>query len=77
MTVTPGKYGSKFQPSTLKKAKELRKLKPKIQIQIDGGINNKTIKKAKSYADSFVSGSYIQNTENPKQAIKELTKIAN
>ena len=45
MTVNPGKYGSKFLPKTLDKIKELRKLKPKLNIEVDGGINDKTIHK--------------------------------
>lgn len=68
MTAAPGKYGSKFLPITLKKVKELRKLKSKLNIEVDGGINNKTIKQAKKAgANSFVIGSYLQ--ENKKLRI--------
>ena len=77
MTVIPGKYGSRFLSSSLRKSNKIRNINSKIKIEIDGGINNKTINKAKKYADSFVSGSYIQNTENPKEVIKELEKLAN
>ena len=76
MTVNPGKYGAKFLPSALKKVNELRNLKKNIRIGIDGGINEQTIKKAK-LADFFISGSYIQNLKNPKQAIRNLKKLAN
>lgn len=72
MTVNPGKYGGKFLPNALKKVRELRKLKPKLNIEVDGGINNKTIKQArKAGANSFVIGSYLQ--ENNK--IRELKNI--
>ncbi len=67
MTVNPGSYGGKFLPSTLKKVKELRKLKPKLNIEVDGGINNKTIFAAKSAgANIFVSGSYLQESKDIK-----------
>jgi|TARA_Y100000310_G_C20701271_1_gene830100 ribulose-phosphate 3-epimerase len=73
MTVTPGKYGSKFIPSTIKKVKEIRKLNPKMKIGIDGGINDKTIKKvSKLKLDFIVSGSYLQKSKNIKNAFKVL-----
>lgn len=76
MTVNPGRYGSKFLPKTLKKIKELRKLKPRLNIEVDGGIGDKTINLAlKSGANSFVVGSYLQKNENPKKAIKVLRDI--
>ena len=75
MTVNPGRYGSKFLPKMLDKVKFLKKLKPKLNIEVDGGIDNKTIHKAfKSGANSFIVGSYLQKSENPKESIKELRK---
>lgn len=76
MTVNPGKYGSKFLPQTLKKVKQLKKIKPSLNIEVDGGINNKTIKKASNAGASiFVSGSYIQKSDNPKETIKLLMSL--
>lgn len=73
MTVKPGKYGNRFVPSALKKVRALRKLKPKLNIEVDGGISPKTIKKASDAgADLFVSGSYIMKSRNAKKAIKKL-----
>jgi len=73
MTVNPGKYGSKFLQNTLKKVKEIRKLKPKLDIEVDGGINNQTISKAvRVGATSFVSGTYIQKSRNIKKDIGKL-----
>ena len=61
MTVNPGFYGSKFLPRTLNKIKELRKLKPRLNIEVDGGISDKTIKRVSDAgANIFCSGSYIQ-----------------
>jgi len=77
MTVRPGKYGSRFIPSALKKANKIKSFNPKIKIQIDGGINDKTIVRARKYADAFVSGSYVKNAESSKEAIKELSGIVN
>ena len=69
MTVTPGKYGSKFLPSTLKKIKEL---KSKVKIEVDGGMSPSTIKKVKKAgATKFVVGSYLQKND-VKTAIKKL-----
>lgn len=73
MTVNPGKYGAKFLSKMLIKIKELRKLKPKLNIEVDGGINDKNIHKAfKSGANSFVVGSYLQNSKNPKESLEKL-----
>jgi len=77
MTVIPGRYGSRFLPSSLKKSNKIKNNNPKMKVQIDGGIDNKTIIRAKSYADSFVSGSYVQNAKSSKEAINNLEKLAN
>ena len=76
MTVHPGRYGSKFLSRSLEKVKELRKLKPELNIEVDGGINDKTILRAsKTGANGFVVGSYIQKSENPQKALKNLKEI--
>ena len=77
MTVSPGKYGAGFLSKKLRKVKEIRKLNDKIDIGIDGGINNKTIVKAKKVgANIFTVGSYLQKAENPKEALRKLkTKL--
>ena len=73
MTVNPGFYGSKFLPSTLNKVKQLRKLKSKLNIEVDGGITPKTISQAsEAGANQFISGSYIQKSKNVKKAIENL-----
>lgn len=73
MTVSPGKYGAGFLSRNLRKVKEIRKLNQKVEIGVDGGINEKTIKKAKKVgANVFTVGSYLQKAEKPKGAIKKL-----
>jgi ribulose-phosphate 3-epimerase len=73
MTVNPGNYGSKFLPKMLNKIKEIRKLNKNIEIEVDGGMNDKTIgKAAKAGANRFVVGSYLQKSENVNKAMKGL-----
>ncbi len=74
MSVYPGKYGAKFLPNTLKKVENIRKLVPKINIEVDGAINNKTIELAKNAgANLFISGSYLQ--KNKKLGYNKLIKL--
>ncbi len=75
MAVDPGYYGSPFLPETLEKVKELRKLKPNLDIEVDGGINPNTIEQAqKAGANLFVCGSYLQKSQDVKKAIEALEK---
>lgn len=76
MTVNPGFYGAEFLPETLEKIRQLRKLKPDLDIEVDGGINPETIGEAvKAGANLLVSGSYIMNSQNPKEAIETLYNL--
>ena len=78
MTVNPGYYGSKFLPEALDKVKVLSELKPNLEIEVDGGIDDKTIKQAyESGANLFISGSYLQKSEDLGQATKALTDNLN
>ena len=77
MTVHPGRYGSRFIPSALKKANKIKSFNHKIKIIIDGGINDKTLERAKRYGDAFVVGSDIQTDQHPKHIMKQLSEIAN
>jgi len=73
MTVNPGYYGAKFIPNTLKKVKELRKLRPNLEIEVDGSVNYKTIKRSsKAGANRFVVGSYLQKSKRTRDAIRLL-----
>ena len=73
MTVEPGFAGQGFIKSVLKKVTELRKLKPKINIQVDGGINDDTAAlAAKAGANMFVANSYIFKAKDKVKAIKKL-----
>jgi len=73
MTVHPGFYGSTFLPEMLEKIEELRRIKPLLNIEVDGGVTLDTIGLVnKSGANMFVSGSYIMKSPNPKEAIANL-----
>jgi len=76
MTVNPGFYGSPFLPDMLDKIIELRKMKPDLNIEVDGGITDKTIGLVdKAGANMFVSGSYIMKSENVNLQINILKKL--
>ena len=79
MTVNPGFGGQKFLVSQLKKIENIRKKieksGKKIELEVDGGINDQTSKIAiEAGADVLVSGSYIFGSGNYQQAIFDLKK---
>lgn len=75
MTVEPGFGGQKLIPETIEKIKELRKLRPNLDIEVDGGINLETAKLVKEAgANILVAGTAVFKSENRKQAIEELRK---
>lgn len=77
MSVEPGFSGQKFIPSSLKKIEALRneidKRKLDTLIEVDGGVNDKTIEEVrKAGADVVVTGSYFFSALNRKEAVKFL-----
>jgi ribulose-phosphate 3-epimerase len=73
MTVVPGFSGQGFMEEVMPKISELRKLKPAIDIEVDGGITDKTAAIArKAGANIFVANSYILKAENKRGAISKL-----
>lgn len=73
MSVTPGAGGQSFLPETVNKLKELKSVY-KGRIEVDGGINDKTINLIKDYVDAVVSGSYVCLSDDYNQAINSLKK---
>ena len=75
MSVEPGFGGQKFIPNTTNKLRTLNELKKEynFMIEVDGGINDDTIKYC-MYADIIVVGSFITNSDNYNQQI-ELLKL--
>lgn len=77
MSVYPGFGGQKFIPKVLDKVREIRKLKPDLDIEIDGGINDETIVEAvRAGANVIVAGSHIFKDKDPGAAVERLRKIA-
>lgn len=75
MTVHPGRGGQEMIMKTLEKVRQIRKLRRKIDIEVDGGVNKKTISKAaEAGANMFVCGYSIFSQQDPAEAIKELRK---
>jgi len=75
MTVQPGYYGATFLPNTLKKVEILKKMYPKLIIEVDGGISPATIGTArKAGATKFVCGSFLQKSDNLHTALDQLMK---
>lgn len=79
MTVHPGFGKQKFLPESIARIKQARELLanyPKIRLEVDGGINQKTIKSVQAAgADTFVVGSYIFNNGSISHAVKSLEQI--
>jgi ribulose-phosphate 3-epimerase len=81
MTVEPGFGGQSFMESTMPKLVALREVVAKtgldVWLQVDGGINEKTIGiAAEAGADTFVAGSSVFGVENPATAIATLRDLA-
>ena len=79
MSVEPGEGGQEFMVNSIDKIKELREYIDKnnleVQIEVDGGINDKTIKLIKEAgADIAVVGSYLVKSDDYKETVKKLKK---
>lgn len=75
MGVTPGKEGQKLIPATYKKIRDIKKNRPNIKVQIDGGVNKTTAKKLKEAgADILNTGSLTAKSKDPEKTIQELQK---
>lgn len=74
MSVNPGFGGQRFMPDVLPKLIELKKkIGDTVDIEIDGGINDKNAEDAvKAGADILVAGTYIFKSKDVKKAIRRL-----
>jgi ribulose-phosphate 3-epimerase len=77
MTVNPGFGGQKFISSQLKKieniSNKIAKLGKKIDLEVDGGVNEETAKQAINCgANVLVAGSFIFGNQNYSEAIQKL-----
>ena len=71
MSVVPGKGGQKFMPEVLTKIDIIKQHNKDITIEIDGGINEDTIKQLHDI-DIVVVGSFITNYDNYQEQIDKL-----
>lgn len=72
MSVNPGFGGQSLIPYCLEKVSRLRAMKPNLQIEIDGGINLKTMPQAKvAGVNIFVIGSAIFGAEDVEAETKK------
>ncbi|MBM3292253.1 ribulose-phosphate 3-epimerase [Candidatus Bathyarchaeota archaeon] len=75
MTVNPGFYGAPFLPECLDKIREIKQLKPSLEVEVDGGMNPINARAAKDAGATIIaSGSYIMKSADKKAAIEELMK---
>lgn len=73
MTVHPGFGGQKFMASELPKVAALREKYPELQIEVDGGLSEKTVDQAaEAGANVIVAGSAVFGAESPADVIKAL-----
>lgn len=72
MSVEPGFGGQSFIPNTINKINELKKLNKDLTVEVDGGINDKTIEQIYDISDIAVVGSYIINQIDYNKAINNL-----
>ena len=73
MTVEPGFGGQRFMPEVMPKVRELRRLFPQLDIQVDGGVTPDTIEvAAEAGANVVVAGSAVFGADDPAATIAEL-----
>lgn len=81
MTVEPGFGGQSFMPDMMPKVRAIREEAEKrgldLRIQVDGGIDDKTVSQAvENGADVLVAGSYVFKAHDRKEAIEKLRNNA-
>jgi len=81
MSVNPGYGGQKFIPNSLRKVRELARMRPErklsFAIEIDGGVGTENIAEvAKAGVDWCVAGSSVFHAPDPAQAVRELRRRA-
>jgi len=75
MTVRMGRGGQKYADKGTEKISYFSQRYPNMLIEVDGGINPQTAQKAKNAgAKAVVVGSYITRSNNPTEALLELTQ---
>ncbi len=77
LSVNPGFYGSQFIPEVIAKIIELRRLRPEIEIGIDGGIKEANITEvARSGVNLIYVGSAVLLQPQPAESYRRLLSLA-
>jgi len=77
MTVNPGWGGQPFLRNQLDKVRRVREMLGDTAIQVDGGVNAKTVVDcAQAGATWFVAGSAIFNSDDPAAMFREIAAAA-
>lgn len=75
MTVNPGWGGQKLVESCLEKVSIVRKMAPRLPIEVDGGVDDQTIRRIwDAGADTFVVGSHLAKATDSQACLQELRK---
>ncbi len=79
MGIIPGKQGQKYIPETTDRLKKAKKLYPNLFLEIDGGINEKTLPEIiATGVDAICPGSMVfGNEKSPAENIEKIKKIIN
>lgn len=76
MSVKAGKSGQEFLPEVLEKIKTLRQI-TQIEIEIDGGINEQTLIRAKEKgAQRFIATNFIFQSQDPMESYEKLLALS-
>lgn len=76
LAVVPGLSGQVMQSEAPQKVRELKKIKPEILVEVDGGVTPATAKQClEAGADQIVSSSYIFSDDNPAAAYARLKDV--
>lgn len=77
MTVEPGFGGQKFMGGMMAKVRALKQKRPDVLVQVDGGINTKTIQEAaRAGVDVCVAGTGVFKARDARTAIENLKAAA-
>lgn len=80
MSVNPGFGGQSFIPHTFSKVERLANLaaeiNPNLLIEVDGGVTSENaVELVRRGANMLVAGSFVFQSEDPKQTIKSLKNV--
>ena len=81
MSVNPGFGGQQFIPNSLRKVRELHRLRSErnllFAIEIDGGVGLENIEDvARAGVDWVVAGSSVFHAPDPAEAVRQMTRAA-